>query len=206
MPIDYLHRRETDKFYELPPSHLASLPPAVREQLNPRHPVKVRVTYAQEPKDQKTILAKIIKARIADINIYNPRFPLDCRISINFELRYEGDVEELKAISLDNRIPDRSKDRLSYTQSHYQIDLTQVTQLASVNVSLSHPTIPEFVANDMQGANQVNKEHELEIEIATAAIREQGRRAAAGEPNEYVSLVEGFLDNMRVLARAVPPQ
>lgn len=51
----------------------------------------------------------------------------------------------------------------------------------------------------------MDKEHELEIEISTAAIKEQGRRAAAGEANEYVLLVEGFLDNMRVLARAVPP-
>lgn len=144
VPIDYLHRRETDKFYELPSSHHASLPPAVRERLNARHPVKVRVTYAQEPKEPKTILAKIIKARIADIDIYNPQSPLDCRISINFEMRYDGDVEELKAISIDNRIPDRNKDRLSYKQSHYQVDLTQVTHLTSVNVSLYHH-FPRFV-------------------------------------------------------------
>ncbi|KIN02257.1 hypothetical protein OIDMADRAFT_120969 [Oidiodendron maius Zn] len=188
VPIDYLHRRETDKFFELPPSHHASLPPAVRERLNARHPVKVRVTYAQDPKEPKAILAKIIKARIADIDIYNPQSPLDCRISINFEMRYDGDVEELKAMSIDNRIPDRNKDRLSYKQSHYQVDLTQVTQITSAN-----------------GVNRMDKEHELEIEISTAAIKEQGRRAAAGEANEYVSLVEGFLDNMRVLARAVPP-
>jgi polynucleotide 5'-triphosphatase len=136
VPIDYLHRRETDKFYELPTSHHASLPPAVRERLNTRHPVKVRVTYAQDPKEPKTILAKIIKARIADIDIYNPQSPLDCRISINFEMRYDGDVEELKAISIDSRIPDRNKDRLSYKQSHYQVDLTQVTQLSLANVSL----------------------------------------------------------------------
>lgn len=203
VPIDYLHRRETDKFFELPPSHLSSLPPAVRERLNARHAVKVRVTYAQEPKEPKTILAKIIKARIADIDIYNPQFPLDCRISINFEMQYDGNVEELKAISIDNRIPDRNKDRLSYKQSHYQIDLTQVTQATSVNVS-AHVYTWSF-PNVVQGVNRTDKEHELEIELSTAAIMEQGRRAATGEPNEYVSLVEGFLDNMRVLARAVPP-
>lgn len=94
----------------------------------------MRVTYAQDPKEPK-ILAKIIKARIADIDIYNPQFPLDCRISINFEMRYDGDIEELKAISIDNRIADRNKDRLSYKQSHYQVDLTQVTQVTSVNVN-----------------------------------------------------------------------
>ena len=78
----------------------------------------------------------------------------------------------------ESHLPDRMKDRLSYTQSHYQIDLTQVTQGGT-------------------------KEHELEVELATPALREQGLRAASGQPNEYLALVEGFIDNVRVLARAV---
>lgn len=130
--IDYLHRREIDKFYELPAAMHANLPAAVRKQLNPRHTVKVRVTH-----DKKTnqILAKIIKARIVDLDIHNPQWPLDCRISINFEMKYDGDIEDIIAAGIGERIPDRSKDRLSYTQSYYQIDLTQVTQVTSVNVS-----------------------------------------------------------------------
>ena len=36
-------------------------------------------------------------------------------------------------------------------------------------------------------------------------VRDQGQKAMAGQPNEYVALVEGFVDNIRVLARAVPP-
>ncbi len=59
---------------------------------------------------------------------------------------------------------------------------------------------------EYQGAIQTTKEHELEIELATSAVREQGQKAAAGEPNEYLTLVEGFIDNMRVLSRATPPQ
>jgi len=104
----------------------------VREQLNPRQTVKVRVSHDQKNGE---VIAKIIKARIADLDIYNPASPLDCRISINFEMRYDGDIEELKAVGMDSRAPDRNKDRLSYTQSHYQIDLTQVTQTTSINVS-----------------------------------------------------------------------
>lgn len=79
--------------------------------------------------DQKTgqLLAKIIKTRVADLDLYNPRFPLDCRISVNLEMRYDGDMESLIATADTSRMPDRKKDRLSYTQSHYQIDLTQVT-------------------------------------------------------------------------------
>lgn len=183
--IDYLHRRETDKFYELPPSMHGTLPAAVREKLNPRHAVKVRVTHDQK---SNQILAKIIKARITDLDIYNPQSKLDCRISINFEMKYDGDIEDIIAAGIGERIPDRNKDRLSYTQSHYQIDLTQVTQTTSVN-----------------GVNRTEKEHELEIEVSTAAIQEQGQRAAVGQVEGYLALVEGFLDNYRVLSRYAEP-
>lgn len=178
--IKYKHSREADSFYTLPPSMHGMIPPALREKLNPRHGVKVRITH-----DQKTgePLAKIIKARIIDLDIYSPMTPLDCRISINFEMRFDGDVQDLG----EKTSSDRNKDRLSYTQSMYQIDLTQVTQSSSVN-----------------GVNQTTKEHELEIELLTAAVRDQGQKAAAGEPNEYIALVEGFLDNMRVLSRTTP--
>ncbi|RFU30352.1 hypothetical protein B7463_g5994, partial [Scytalidium lignicola] len=185
VPIVYKHRYERDRFFELPPAAQAHLPAAVRAQLNPRHAVKVRATY--DKKDGR-LINKIIKARVADLDIYNPQCPLDCRISVNLEMSWDGDLESLIA-SDGPRQPDRIKDRLSYTQSHYQIDLTQVSQEKVVN-----------------GAMKIEKEHELEIEIATAAVREHGQRAAAGEQNEYVTLVEGLLDNVRVLARAVPPQ
>lgn len=181
--IKYEHLREVDSFYKLPTSMHGIIPPALREKLNPRHAVKVRVTHNQKSREPK---AKIIKARIVDLDIYSPTTPLDCRISINFEMRFDGDIAGLG----DRSGPDRNKDRLSYTQSMYQIDLTQVTQQATAS----------------NGAVQTTKEHALEIELATLAVREQGQRAANGEPNEYLTLVEGFIDNMRVLSRATPPQ
>ncbi|KAF4624563.1 hypothetical protein G7Y89_g13608 [Cudoniella acicularis] len=184
VPIDYLHRRETDKFYELPPTMHASLPAAVREHLTPRQTVKVRVTY-----DQKTnqILAKIVKARIADLSIYIPQSPLDCRISINFEMKFEGDIDEVISSGFGGKIPDRQKDRLSYKQGPYQVDLTQVTHISSVN-----------------GVNRTEKEHELEVEISTAAIMEQGTRARNQEPHQYLPLVEGMLNNVFLLAGETP--
>jgi len=113
------------------------LPAAFREKLHRSHAVKVRVSY-----DQMTnkVIAKIIKARLVDLNIYNPQSPLDCRISINFEMRFDGDIEDIIASGYGDRIPDRAKDRMSYTQSQYQIDLTQVTQVVSVNASQSLPS------------------------------------------------------------------
>ena len=110
----------------------ATLPPALRALLNPRYTVKVRVTH-----DQKTgeVLAKIIKARVADLDLFFPSLLLDCRISINFEMRFDGDIENLVASGDGAQRPDRNKDRLSYKQSHYQVDLTQVTQNIVSNVS-----------------------------------------------------------------------
>ncbi|THV54443.1 hypothetical protein BGAL_0026g00140 [Botrytis galanthina] len=183
--IDYLHRRETDKFYELPSSMHSTLPPALRALLNPRYSVKVRVTH-----DQKTgePLAKIIKARVADLDLYFPSQALDCRISINFEMKFDGNVEELIVSSDGAQRPDRNKDRLSYRQSHYQVDLTQVTQ--------------NLISN---GVSRTEKEHELEIELSAAAVTDQGLKARHGEPNDYFKLVDGFIDNVRLLARTAIP-
>lgn len=48
-------------------------------------------------------------------------------------------------------------------------------------------------------------EHELEVEVSAAEIRRQGQLAMAGDPsNQYEDLVKGLLDNIRILARAVP--
>ncbi|KUJ09572.1 mRNA triphosphatase CET1 [Mollisia scopiformis] len=180
--IIYNHRRERDTFYELPQTMYSSLPAAVREQLNSRQRIRVRISH-----DQKTgqVLAKIIKCRVANLDIYMPKQALDCRISINFEMKFDMDVEDIIAASTSDRQPDRNKDRLSYTQSVYQFDLTQVTQTSNI---------------------QAMKEHELEIEVSTAAVREQGQKAAAGSTNEYLALVEGLVSNVRVLARATPFQ
>ncbi|KAL2756049.1 hypothetical protein ACRALDRAFT_1070802 [Sodiomyces alcalophilus JCM 7366] len=185
--VHYKHRREVDKFFEIPNNLQGRLPGCVRSHLNPKHSVKVRVTY-----DQKTgqPLQKIVKARVADLHLHMPNAPLDCRISVNLEAAWDGPIEELEQMAVGHSIkfPDRSKDRLSYTQSHYQIDLTQVTQ-----------AVP-----GPGNTQRVDKEHELEIELAPAITIDQGRRAQSGQPHRYQELVEGFLDNIRVLARATP--
>lgn len=120
-----------DKFFELTPDLQNRLPGCVRSRLGSRvRNVKVRVTY-----DQKTgqVLNKIVKARVADIDIYMPMGPMDCRLSINLEMDWDGPVEELEQLgpSPSDKMPDRQKDRLSYTQGHYQVDLTQVTLTAA---------------------------------------------------------------------------
>ena len=139
--------------------------------------------------DQRTgkELARIVKARVADIDVYSPRTVFDYRISINIEMTFEGNAEQLADPDRQRaRKADRNKDRVSYKHLAYQIDLTQVT-----------PTEGQTPATE--------KEHELEIELSSAEVRRQGLLARDGQANRYEELVRGFVDNVRVLARHCPP-
>ncbi|KAJ5326975.1 hypothetical protein MYU51_008137 [Penicillium brevicompactum] len=182
IPLAYVHTKERDTFYEIQP---AELPPIIRQNLNPRHKPKVRVTT-----DQRTgeVLAKIVKCRVADLDVCSPRTTVDWRVSVNLEMEYTGDISNLPvidpAVTKGGR-GDRNKDRMSYRHLAYQVDLTQVAK------------------SDQPGRNEF--EHELEIEMSAAELRRQGQLAIAGDPqNQYEDLVKGFVDNIRVLARAVP--
>ncbi|KAI4097582.1 MAG: hypothetical protein LQ344_000315 [Seirophora lacunosa] len=180
VPLDYVHTYETDAFYDLSQHALSTLPPSVQNYLDRRNKPKVRITT-----NQKTgqVTAKIIKVRISDIEIYSPQTPFDWRVSISLEVNYDGDLKEL-AEPTEGRggtRPDRNKDRVSYKHSHYQIDLTQV--------------------KSAEGSSGVEKEHELEVEISSAAVREQGLLVLQRQPNKYEELIKGFVDNVRTLVR-----
>lgn len=122
--MSYVHTKECDAFYELSQAGHLGLPPSIRAQLNPRHRAKVRITT-----DQKTgkELAKIVKARVADLDIYSPRTAFDWRLSVNLEMNYDGDMQDLVETTEGGKRADRNKDRMSYRHLAYQIDLTQVT-------------------------------------------------------------------------------
>lgn len=130
IPISYAHKKERDTFYEV---SAQELPPVIRQNLNPRHKPKVRVTT-----DAKTgaVIAKIVKCRVADIDVYSPRTPVDWRVSVNLEMEYDGDISHLTmADASKGGRGERNKDRMSYRHLAYQIDLTQV---ATVEVSFPH--------------------------------------------------------------------
>ncbi|KAH0538269.1 hypothetical protein FGG08_005140 [Glutinoglossum americanum] len=179
IPMTYVHTRERDSFYELPPHAQNTLPLSIRAQINNRNKVKVRVTTDQ--KSGKT-LAKIIKARVADLDIHSPQTQFDWRISVNLEMGYEGEIEGLVEGGDGGNRADRNKDRMSYRHLAYQIDLTQVTPSDSTS--------------------KADKEHELEVEVSTAEIRKQGLLARDTGSSAYEELVKGFVDNVRVLVRA----
>jgi hypothetical protein len=124
IPLSYAHKKERDTFYEIQPS---DLPAVIRQNLHPRHKPKVRVTT-----DQRTgeVLAKIVKCRMADIDVHSPRTTVDWRLSVNLEMGYNGDVRHLPVVdgARGSRGGDRNKDRMSYRHLAYQIDLTQVAK------------------------------------------------------------------------------
>ncbi|KAL8714562.1 MAG: hypothetical protein Q9220_001510 [cf. Caloplaca sp. 1 TL-2023] len=180
VPLTYVHKRETDTFYELSPNAMNTLPPSIQAYLDRRNKPKVRITTDQV---SGQVTAKIIKVRVSDIEVYSPQTLFDWRVSVSLEVNYEGDLRDLVESSeaKGQKRPDRNKDRVSYRHSHYQIDLTQVKPAEATSIT--------------------DKEHELEIEIAPAAVREQGLLVKQGLPNKYEDLIKGFVDNVRVLAR-----
>ena len=126
--MSFVHTREKDSFYEMPSEGYLHLPEGVREVLNPRHKLRVRVT-----RDVKTgeVKAKIVKARVADVNVYSPRTPFDWRVSVSVEVPYEGEVEGLYPLGGGTGEGEgRTKDRVSYRSLVYQVDLTQVTDVS----------------------------------------------------------------------------
>ncbi len=126
IPMSYVHTYEKDSFFELSQSGTLSLPASIRAQLNPRHP-KARVRVTNEQRTGKEI-ARIIKARVSDLDVYSPCTVFDWRLSVNIEMNFEGDLNKMaESPSIDGKRPARNKDRLSYKHLAYQIDLTQVT-------------------------------------------------------------------------------
>lgn len=55
--------------------------------------------------------------------------------------------------------------------------------------------------DNRQNSQRVDKEHELEIELASGIVLDQGSKAMNGGAHRYSELIEGLVDNVRVLAR-----
>lgn len=102
--VRYQHQKEIDYFYD---------------ERTPEGPVHLRVT-----RDAQTLQPKpggvITKKRVADINVYSPRRAFDYRISINTETPMDMPPETSEPSFV------REKDRLSYSNQDFVVDLTQV--------------------------------------------------------------------------------
>jgi len=183
--MEYKHRYERDTFAALSQTAMTALPTAAKNYLQGRHNPRLRTTFNSRPKpNEPPLLARIVKIRLADLDILSPHADFDCRISINIEvdLLNRPDIDATLIIVEPperEREPqsERQKDRVSYKHLAYSVDLTQVI-LASGE-----------------------KSHELEIEVDAVKLREHAVRAAEGQPNAYAEIVEGLINNVLLLAR-----
>lgn len=202
VPINYVHTKEIDTFLELknPRNFLPPILLQVLEENRSRMP-SIRVTRDKNNR----IVAKIIKVKIGDLHIHMPKAVLDCRITVNVEVDYNGPLEGLDdGIGQPDRV-DRHKDRLSYTQGAYQVDLTQVTQPDAGPAQVRDTALGSAKKSGHDQKTNIcqHKKHELEIELNTDAVIDHGRRAAQEQPHNYDFLVEGFVNNIRYLARTI---
>ena len=203
--MSYKHTYETDTFYEISQAGALQLPRSIASgvQYNPRAVNKSKVRITTDQKTGKEI-AKIIKARVADIDIYSPRTAFDWRISVNVEMNFDGDMRGLvETDRKDGKKADRNKDRMSYKHLAYQIDLTQVTpaEVSSTRRRFTLFSLDTQTYKPHQATSKTDKEHELEIEVSSEEVRRQGLLAQSGQISQYEDLIRGFVDNVRVLAR-----
>ena len=178
--IKYAHTKEIDQFYEVSQQAFDNLPPTVRVMIAQAHK-KERIRVSRDAKTG-SILRKIIKLRIANLEISSPQTEWDYRIGINLEIDYPGPIEDLEP-SLDPgktlQSMQRQKDRMSYSWlGAYQVDLTQV----------------------MQGSS---KNHELELELNSEVLLDNTDKVRRKEVNSFELLINGMMNNLRVLSREI---
>jgi polynucleotide 5'-triphosphatase len=176
--LDYKHRYEIDSFAQLNAAGLDALPDSALKYLDPNRQPRLRTSINERaPAGTDPVIARIVKIRLADLDIHYPMSPFDCRISINIEVDMHRPGMDPKAIveGGDAKFGERKKDRLSYTHSVYSVDLTQV-----------------------KGADG-RKIHELEIEVDAIKLREQAEREGAGQPSGFGDMVQGLVNNIFTL-------
>ncbi|GAA5839992.1 hypothetical protein JCM9279_005234 [Rhodotorula babjevae] len=131
-----------------------------------------KVRVTRDQKDKSKVHA-VEKVRVADMNVFSPKRRFDWRVSVSLEMPAP--------------IPDsapthsRHKDRISYSHQLFQVDLTQVS---TPQAPLAPPT------------------HELEVEFKAARpLLEEAAKEQRGEDNRYLEMVQGLLNNVRMLIR-----
>ncbi|KAH7402416.1 CYTH-like domain-containing protein [Pyrenochaeta sp. MPI-SDFR-AT-0127] len=180
--VHYQHTHEVDIFYELDQQGFSSLNPIVQRLISQSGSrQRVRVT-----RDEKTgqFLRAIIKHRIANLEISSPQTEWDYRIGINLEINFPGPIDNLQPTVEAGRSPEsmkRHKDRMSYSwMGAYQVDLTQVAQGQTKN-------------------------HELELELDAGVLVENADKVRRKEVNSFEGLINGMMNNLRVLSREITP-
>lgn len=182
LPTEYSHRHEVDTFFELSREQRDTLPAIMQILLSRRFAPKVRVS---RDKKDGTIIGTILKAKVADLHLHFPKSPVDCRITVNLEMPWSGSLQELQERSAGSGdVRDRKKNRMSYKNGIFQVDLTQVMSSGG-----SGP--------------MTAKQHELEIEVDPDYIRSAGEQALERDSSKYTDVIEAFLNRIRYITSEI---
>lgn len=176
--LDYKHRYEIDSFAQLSAAGFDALPRSALNYLDQARQPRLRTSINERaPPGTDPVIARIVKIRLADLDIFCPGSPFDCRISINIEVdMHRPGIDPTTIVEGgDTKIGERKKDRLSYTHSVYSVDLTQVKSADG------------------------RKIHELEIEVDAIKLRDQAELEAAGQASGFGDMVQGLVNNIFTL-------
>ena len=131
--MGYKHRYEVDSFAPLTQVGYDALPQSAKNYLDMARQRNLRLRTTVNDRAQpgtNPIIGRIVKIRLADLDIFCPGFAFDCRISINIEVdmhnRPDIDPSLIVEAGETNSGGERRKDRLSYSHLAYSVDLTQV--------------------------------------------------------------------------------
>lgn len=185
--IRYEHFTDVDSFHPLSATGLKALPPAIRARVERGRPPRLRTTVRHEKGRSPYVAARIVKVSVGNLHIFSPNDPYDLRISVNVEVNLDRpdlhpDDLTVPAASDNEEMPERRKDRISYSHLAYQIDLTRV----------------DVGTGDLKGPKPI---YELEIEVETPLLRAQMAIAESGRDCAFGDVVEGFWDNAVLLMR-----
>lgn len=181
--IQYTHLRETDHFRKLSKAGKSALPQTIPiERLG--HEPNLRTTVDDKTKQ---VTARIIKVKLGNLHILNPRADYDLRITVSIECNLMRDGLDDSGLTEEpepgkSAQPPRKKDRMSYKHLDYQIDLTRV---------------------DTPG---LAPKYELELEVDASALQTEMARIQAGQEDGFVNIVEGFWENAKWLMKQRVPQ
>lgn len=181
--VQYKHTKEEDEFYVLDQDAFNLLPPYTRQLIGQTKKAQ-RIRVTRDPNDPTKRPTALIKVRIENMEISSPRTEWDYRIGVNLEIKYPGPIDNLKLAVEPGRDAEsmkRFKDRVSYSWlGAFQIDLTQVISGNSKN-------------------------HELELELDSGILLTHGDNVRDNIPNDFESLINGMMNNLRVLSREITP-
>lgn len=134
-----------------------------------------------------SVIASVIKERIADLHVHFPNSPFDIRISLNLEKPLSSLEEKMYKQNIDSPLYERIKNRVSYT-------LNQKTQTQPI----------PFLTCDLTQVSASSTEpmtHEFEVELCNSSLLMKEKTS----PNDAIALEEivaAYWTSIRQLAFA----